>query len=122
MILSVSSKVFDVSVAGTPITIADTPYLRFVLDKLEVDKKTGDLAEFELPEPFYEKSKDLQDAPFTNRRLICPLPPYPTDLKEITRAWIISSADLFLDIWLQISRAFMTHLCDEPAAAGKPKP
>lgn len=118
MQLIVPAVGFSVSVDGQSVTIADTPRLRFQLTNLKVDPTTGDLQAIELPEPLYDHVEDLMDQPITALRLPRPLPAYPSDLRSAVGAWIFSSSDLALDIWLQTSRAYISHLCPPSTKPG----
>lgn len=117
MIISVPSKSFYVTFRDRTVAVADTPRLRFKFDRLRVNPTTGELMGFELPEPLYEDPKDLMDQPVTGRRFLHPIPAYPSTITRTERASILSTQNLQLDI----SRAFMTHLCKEAARPGQPK-
>ena len=121
MQLMVRPYLFSVAVDGRNVKVADTPRLRFVLPKLPIDPATGELGKLEFPQPRYENAQDLLDSPISGARLPRPIPLYPSELRSAVGAWILSSKDLRLDIWVEVSRAFMTHLCKEPPAPGAKK-
>jgi hypothetical protein len=121
MYMYAPGQVYIETIDGQNVPIADIPNLRFVVSKMATDSK-GALASFELGEPVYEPASELSDdVPLVGQRLSRSLPAYPSDVIEATGAWLLTTSDLALDLWVQRSKANMTHLCHQSVPVGAAK-
>lgn len=111
---------FGEPIGGRFIQVADIPNLNFALKNPKIDVRTGDIARFEFEEPVYAPAGELSDdLPLVDVRVTQPLPVFAGTQTEAVGAYLVSTDDLALDIWLQPARAYMSHLCPPPKPGKK---
>jgi hypothetical protein len=108
MQLMIPYHAFVMIVENLTVVVADCPAMRFDLSKIKIEPD-GSLAPFELGEPLYTPGDGLaDDLPMTKRRFSrSGFPAYPSNLRRAVGAWLISTSDLVLDIWLELSRVYL---------------
>jgi len=120
MQLMIPYHAFVMVVENLTVVVADCPAMRFDLSKVRLDPD-GSLAPFELGEPLYTPADGLaDDVPMAKRRFSrSGFPIYPSDLKQAVGAWLISTSELVLDIWIEVSRVYLPGPDDASSRSAK---